>query len=338
MIRRFPLKIKATWKKWLSHELPAIMFSLVLAVLLWYFNQIRLTEERSFQIEPTLKISDQMIPLKDPKTFTVKVKGDSNVLRNVDPNDFSIVVDLSNATGEGEHEAIISLERSGIAKHLKGLEVSFSPLSMRLTLEKKVTKQVPVKVNTRGSVKAGYEVEIGVPAPDTITITGPRSEMENLQCIETEVINMEELTKGIEPDTRSTTLDQSVSLLPLKEGSSSFIYNRKQEILYSFRVQEVIKQVSVQNLYLNQIGTLPEFNYHFSTDHAELRLSGPELLLNKLNVDDLTLAVELDEIEAAGVYTLPIIRMFSSESINLMQRITDLGLFPAEVTVTVTRK
>lgn len=331
------MRSKLTVNKWVTTELPAIMVSLIAAVLLWSFNQLRYTQERTFQVEPTVKISDWMIPLKEPKLVTVTVKGDAEQLRNVDPNDFSIILDLSFVDSEGEHEGFFSLEKKGVAKHLKGLEVSLNPVSLRLYIEKKITKAVPVKIKTSSQVRSGYEIEVGVSSPDTISVSGPRSQIEKLEFIETEMINLEELTHNMEMQERSFIIDKTVRLSQ-DNVESGIIYNRAQEIFCSFRVQEIIKQITVKDLYVNQVGTDPNLNYQLSTDLVDLQLSGPEIILNKLNVNALVLGVDLDHISRPGKYKVPIVRMYDPKQIEGLHRVTDLGLFPAEVEVTVSAK
>lgn len=337
-MRRADLKLSPVWKRRLEREVPAILLSLIAAVVLWYFNQLRFTQERSFQVEPQLRISDQMIPLKGPRAVTIRVKGDQEQLINVEPEDFSVIVDLTGSTTEGEHEGRIRVVKSGMARHLKGIEVSHTPSLLRITLERKITRPVKVKVNTAGAVRAGYEVEIGVPAPDEVMVTGARSEMAGLEFLETETIDMEELTGTVEAGARSVTLDRRVRLLPVQGGSSSLKFDRNQEILYSVRIRELVKQVTVRDLYINQIGPDASFSYRLNDEYADLLLSGPELVLNRLDVSGLVLGVELDGITAPGEYTLPVIRMFTPEVSETMKQITDLGLEPSEVKVKVELK
>lgn len=329
---------KGSWNRKFKKEIPAIIGSLLLAILLWYFNQLRFTEERSFQLEPQLQISDQMIPIRTPRAVTVTVRGDGEQLQNIDPDDFSVVVDFSNKVVEGEYEGKIVVVRSGVARHLKGIEVSHSPLLVNVALERKISRPVKVRVNTRGAVKAGYEMDIGVPAPDEVLVSGARSEMERLEYLETEVVDLSQLTQSVEDGQKSVTLDKSVRLLPLQEGTSSLVYNKNIEILYTIRLRELIKQITIKDLYINQIDPNDRFIYKLETEYARLNLSGSELVLNRLNINGFILGVELGAIKAPGEYTLPVIRMFNSSVTEQMTQVIDLGLNPAEIRVVVEEK
>ena len=196
---------------------------------------------------------------------------------------------------------------------------------------------MPIKIVTSGQIQSGYEIDVGISSPDTITVSGPRSQIEKLEYIETEQINLEMFTQNIQEDARSFTIDKTVGLAQDSENTN-ILYNRSQEIFCSFRVQEIIKQITVKNLYINQVGTNPDFNYQLETDLAELQLSGPEIVLNKLNVNELILGVDLDDIYSPGRYRRPIIRMYDSKQIEGLHRVTDLGLFPSEVEVVVSAK
>lgn len=314
--------------------MPAIILSIMAATLLWYFNQLGNTVERTFRLKPEIRISEQMIPLQSPRYVTVKVKGEGEKLENIEPRYFTVVADFSNLTDEGEHEGVIRVE---VPDYFEGLEISTSPSYLKITLEKKITRAVKVQVNTRGAVKAGYEVEIGVPAPDEVMVTGARSEMAGLEFLETEVVDMEELTENISPGSRFSTLDQTVRLLPIQGGYSSLVFDRDIEILYSVRARELVKQFTVENIYIFQIDSDNRFTYTLEKEYADLKLSGPELLINRLPISKLNLAVELGDISEAGEYILPVIRMFDDVS-DEMKEITDLGLEPSEIKVIVEPK
>ena len=322
-------------KKRILYEVPIIIFALVSAVILWYFNQLNYTQEVKFTLVPQLRISEQMIPLKQPKTVNVKVKIARDQLQSLNPDDFTVVADFSNVLTSGEHEGSIRIVRSSAAKYLKGIEVTYSPSILKVTLERKIAKMVKIKVNTTGTVKAGFEVELGIPSPDEIRVIGAKSDMENIEFIETEPIDMEELTKKLNSGIKSLTVDKIIRLMPTQEGTSSLVYNINSEILYSIRIRELIKQISISELYINQLSTNPAFKYKLSHEFATLSLSGPEILLNKLSKNGLVLGVNLDSIDKPGVYSLPVTRIFDTESSNLMKNIIDLGLSPSEIVVTV---
>ncbi len=322
----------------LKKEIPLIIMSLAIAVGLWYFNQLQYTQVRSFQVEPILQISDQMVPIRTPRAVTITIKGALEQLQSIDPNDFQPTIDLKGVLVEGEYGGEIDVVLTGVARHLKGIEVSFSPITIPIALERKITKPVKVKVITEGAVKAGYELEIGVPAPDEVLVTGPRSMMENLEFMETEPINLEKLTGTIDEEQKSMTIDQSVMLAAPFDGTASIVFNRDIQILYSCRIKEAIKQITVRDLYVNQIGAQDSFNYQLETEYVRLNLSGPELKLNRLNIAGLIIGIELDGIEAPGEYTIPVIRMFDAQTQEMLSEITDLGLSPSTIKVVVEDK
>lgn len=328
------MKAKDIWLK-AKKEIPILLLSFLFAVGLWYFNQLQHTEVRSFQLEPQLQISEKMLPIRAPKAITVTVRGPGEQLQSIDPKDFLLSVDLKGMLTEGEYNGKIEITRMGVARHLKGIEVSFSPVSVPVTLERKITKAVPVQVVTQGNVKTGYELEIGVPTPDTVMVTGPRTLMEKLSFIQTEPVNLEKLTESLPENEQSALLDQSVLLVSPFDSSASVLFNRETEIMYTCQIREIIKQKDFGPLYVNQIGTDEKFRYQLSEEQVRLTLSGPELKLNRLNSDRLIVGVELDFITEPGSYQVPVVRMFDSKTEEELQGITDLGINPPALQVVV---
>ncbi len=332
------MAVSPHWRRRLEREIPGIILSLVIAISLWLFNQLRLMEDRNFEIEPELYVSDLMIPLEKPGLVKVTIRGDREQLLDVDIKKFRVVLDMRGITEEGKHLVNVNVIREGKEGYSEGLEVSYNPSSFSISVEKRVTKMVPVEVVTTGDVQAGFEIESGVTTPDSVMVTGARSEMEKIQSIKTERVSLEKMTAGIQSGQRSVTIDKNITLLPTQDKATSLIYKTDINILYSILVREKIKQITVGDLYINQIGTVGNLSYSLNQDYADLRLSGPELALNRLDINALVLGVELDSISTPGEYTVPIIRMFDSKVQEQLKDITDLGLVPSEVKVTVKAK
>jgi hypothetical protein len=105
------------------------------------------------------------------------------------------VIDLQDAT-EGEN--IIPLRDYIESPTGLAVEVSqVNPSQITLILEKTVSKEVPVNVPVEGDPADGFDIYEKIVDPDKVTITGPRSHIEDIEEISTEAIDLNGLKQDM---------------------------------------------------------------------------------------------------------------------------------------------
>ena len=70
------------------------------------------------------------------------------------------------------------------------IRVNVDPINARTHLEQKLTRSIVVQPDLSGFPLAGYELERYFITPSAVTVTGPRSQVEELQFIPTEEIDL----------------------------------------------------------------------------------------------------------------------------------------------------
>jgi YbbR domain-containing protein len=156
--------------------------AILLALILWLFIRgesgtvTMVNAPVEVQVPPQMEISSGL-----PSTVQVTMRGTSQQL--------TCFIDLQNAK-EGENK--ITLTEDNI-KAPKGFRVEVSqvkPSQVVLKLERTVSKTVPILVPVRGDVARGFEIYAKVPNPPVATITGPRSHIEPVKDVSTEIITL----------------------------------------------------------------------------------------------------------------------------------------------------
>lgn len=117
-----------------------------------------------------------------PSSVQVVVRGASQ--------DLKCYIDLRNKE-EGENTIALGEENIQYPKGLGTEVIQVNPSQVVLTLEKKVQKTVPITVPDEGHVAEGFEIYEKIPDPDKVTIEGPRSQIEPVEEIPTEVITLD---------------------------------------------------------------------------------------------------------------------------------------------------
>lgn len=113
----------------------------------------------------------------DPRqTVQIRLEGPDSVLRLYNPEDFTATVDLSQVPS-GER---VSVDINVISTRM-GADISFiTPEQVDVTLEQQVTRDIPVELDIRGSVARGHTQGEALIEPETIRVSGPASQVNEL--------------------------------------------------------------------------------------------------------------------------------------------------------------
>jgi YbbR domain-containing protein len=164
--------------------------AIVFAWILWLFIQgepgtvtIVTAQVRVINLPPQMEISSDF-----PSEVQVTMRGMSQPL--------TCTIDLQNAK-EGENKFTLTGNDIKSQKGF-GVEVSkINPSQVTLMLEGRVSKEVPIAVKVMGKVASGYDIYETTTDPEKVEITGPRSHIEGVKEIPTEVIDLNGLKRDM---------------------------------------------------------------------------------------------------------------------------------------------
>jgi len=176
--------------RWLQRNFGTLLLSFLLALAVWVSavlsedpNEVRVYP-RDVSIEAVglaedLVVVDGLpasarISLRAPRSLWMQINGDNNSVH--------ATIDLSNL-GPGVHTVPVMVS----VAYQPSEVVSVMPSRLTVTLDRKVTKEVPVVVNVRGEVAVGYYASAPTAAPSTVTVSGPAAAVEQVQAVRVEV-------------------------------------------------------------------------------------------------------------------------------------------------------
>lgn len=169
--------------------------SLLLASALWFFVVSRGTSFLVMDVPIGLiNIPAHLVVSDGQKTASLSIKGHERVLKNLRQGDISLTVDLSTMK-KGSSLIPLSSENVRIPNMLSVSDIS--PQSVKLVLEEKVTKTVPVRANIVGSPALGLTVERISILPKEISVVGTESKIAKIKSIKTEPINISGITNNL---------------------------------------------------------------------------------------------------------------------------------------------
>jgi len=188
-------------KYWITHNWHLKIVSLILATMLWMAVANQASSEIGLEvpleyrnIPAQLEITGDMI-----NTVQVRLRGSSNLIKDVTAKDVSTTIDLSKM---GRGEKFVPLSPQNVQAPFGAEVIRVNPSSVRFNLEHTVTKTIPVRP-TIGPLPDGYEVSRMSVSPATVEIEGPESRVNSLSQI---------MTVAIRWDRKQSVVEQTADL------------------------------------------------------------------------------------------------------------------------------
>ena len=192
----------------LRHNLWLKAFSLLLAVVCWYVVRGEEERVRDFAVPleytnlpPTLDLSGKVID-----SVAVRLRAPEPVLRTITEDRLSARIDLSRAP-LGEQYIPLT---PGMIEVPGGARVDqVNPDLVKVRIDRKTRRQVPVVAEFSGSPPPGYEEVRHVIDPPAVTIEGPANEVDKVQHALTGTILLD-----------GQTADYAVEVAPIPDAPS----------------------------------------------------------------------------------------------------------------------
>ncbi len=185
------------------------------AIVIWSFapslEKKEITEMQIFvPLTYTNTPQDLIMVTNPPQTIGVTLTIENNKIPN--PSLFQAVVDLRSAiTCEKE----ITIEASDLKHPDKVLIQKISPDHLTIQFEKVIEKLLTIKPVITGESAKGYVLEKIELFPDSILVRGPVSVLDKMQQLETNLINVDNVSNDIEMTT-SVSYPKRVSIVGAK--------------------------------------------------------------------------------------------------------------------------
>lgn len=169
------------------------IISFTLAVALWFFV---VSKGRS-GIIMDVPVGFKNLPaglelVETAKTVSLTIEGQERILKNLKQDNISVAIDLKNAK-KGVTSFLIAENDIRLPQSL--VVTKISPQKVKLTLEDKLKKSVPVKPVITGLPAEGFAIKKIKVEPKTVEIEGPVNSVANIYSVRTEPIDITDVTE-----------------------------------------------------------------------------------------------------------------------------------------------
>lgn len=188
--------MKSRFNKFFTTNPGLKLASLVLAAVLWFFV---VSQGRSV-IVMDVPIRLRNIPanleaVDVPKTINISIEGQERLLKKLRQEDIDVIIDLSYVK---KGITFFPLNKDNIALPNLLTVTDISPQAIKLLIEEKVKKRVPVKTIIVGSPAQGFSIKGIEVVPKMIEIKGPESVIAKVYSVKTEPIDITGITSNLQ--------------------------------------------------------------------------------------------------------------------------------------------
>jgi YbbR domain-containing protein len=173
-------------KKKILNNLGLKILSVVFAIMLWIIvmnvsDAMITTEIEDVPVEilneEVLDQLDKVYYIQKGDTVDIIVKGKRSVVEKLTADSFKATADLSQMSITNTVQIMVEAINPVIAKDIT---VTCVDNTMELSLEEKISKQFPIKVNITGVPADGYAVAEISSTPNIVTVEGPESAVDKV--------------------------------------------------------------------------------------------------------------------------------------------------------------
>lgn len=290
--------------------------SLALGFALWYIVAGEQGAEIVFSIPLELRNVPEGYEVieESAQQADVRVRGSTEIVRRLSPQDIQVGVDLSNVK-PGHHIVYLTPENVIVPFGVRVIRVS--PGSIEFELDRSTNRKVAVVPRVVGTPADGFELANIEVAPPEVEISGPASRVDTMQQITTEPVSAEGLRETFSQPAQVRIEDPYVRL----EDTSTV------ELTLDVREERVRKQFSGATLSSQP----PTVKTRIRPASLKVLVEGPRSVMESVRVEDMSVWVEVGHLEPGNHRVTPKIR-FSRRDLDSLEV---LSVDPKEVQVRV---
>ena len=170
-------------------HLKLLALGLAFAVWIAVTGEGRAVQDFSVPVEIALPAS-VALSSPPPLKVTVRLRAPESLLRRIDPYDLDVRVDLRDAVPGARTVALAPRLVGGLPRDVEVVQVE--PDRLRLTIARKVRREVPVVPAISGRPPRGYAFYRAIPRPETLAVEGPEHRVVASTRLRTSPIGVED--------------------------------------------------------------------------------------------------------------------------------------------------
>lgn len=170
------------------------LLSLVIATALWFLivGDPEVTTTITAPLEYRKAGADLEISSDVPQRVQLEIRGPSGKLSALNASRVPVVLDLSPVHEPGERT--FTIDQQDVQLPSGVVLTRAVPSQVRLTLERRIGRDVPVRVRFAGPPPDGYRIGSVLSSPDHVLVVGPESHVSRVAFVETDPVKVTDVS------------------------------------------------------------------------------------------------------------------------------------------------
>lgn len=201
-------------KNWVLSNLSLKFISVLFALGLWMavVNLSDPVTTKNFKNIPVSFLNESVLTdegkvfevLEGSNNVTITVKAKRSIVESLDANDFKATADFSERISENAVPINVTAKKYDD----KIQEILLQNNTVKISIEDKIDKEIPVDLQVIGNAGEGYTVGSVSVSPDKVTVSGPRSLVEKVESMQV-LLDASNVTSDISMKTQGALIDKS---------------------------------------------------------------------------------------------------------------------------------
>lgn len=299
---------------------PAKVVCLVIAIFLYFFHQASLIESKTFVVPLQLEENGIVMHVGSvPSSVAVVVRTSDEIIKSVLPTDITASVSLDAITAKGSYTLPVKITLSENLMAYDPFEVRLKDDSITISVDKKVSKYLPMAPSVVGEVAHGYEIDSITISPSTIEISGPESIVNAVDKIFTTRINVSNAETNFSTETSYQKTNKLISIID------------EENFKATISVKPVVMERDFTDIPVEVLNLDDDLEISGELPLVSIKLSGSMPVLEDYILSKHAVQINLRDIYEPGIYELPL-RYVLPSNLNLIEKSDD------ELTLTIVRK
>lgn len=286
-----PVVDPGTQKRHSIWDIPLVMFAVALlcAILTWFVVTMYFDQEGdrlitvdsvtyTYQSSTYTSLGLDLVSYPEVSNISVRIRGSGTVIGNIQPGDIMVYPRYSSVRGSGE--VTLDLEARFVTSDYDNFNIEMmveSPSTVTVVFDEVSEKVVPVTADTSQiQIADGFSLNRVSPVPAEVTVTGPTSELDQIDAVVAVVTSSDSLSDSV-------TLDAPLEMRDADGNAITPEYTTLETD--TAEVTLTVYQVRELPLTVDFVGLPTNFDQnslHYSLDRETLQVAGPARIISKL--------------------------------------------------------
>ncbi len=266
------------WRQAVTHNFVLKVLSLAFAFGLWAFvNFGERDTEDALKVPLELRNIPASLVITSPRVdfIDLRVMGPRTLLGRIDRSRLSITLDL-NGVRPGPAVFRVATEPLNLPRGVRVVRIN--PAVVTLDLERVAKKTVPVQLRLDGEPPAGFKLVSARIVPESVEVTGPASDVKDVESIQTSALEIGEAEAGVIKEE-----------LPLESAGDYLSYNISR-VTAEVRIEEVQVRRELEDVAVEVRNTSDDALVSPTTVKVTLR--GPKRMVGAIEAGDVHVFVD----------------------------------------------